>query len=214
MKKIILALAILGMFQTTVAQKKKKTTVKKAVTTTKAATPKTSTSKTIAPTKTTSTASQTSTKSIATGNNQEGILQLNAGIGVSGWGTPVYVGVDYGVTEEITIGAEGSYRSYNESYYGSNYGSSIIGLGANGNYHFQKLLKIPSNWDVYAGLGLNYYIWKYKDSAYTGSNNSGISLGAQLGGRYFFTDKFGVNLELAGASATTGAKIGITYRLK
>ena len=28
---------------------------------------------------------------------ENGALQLNAGLGTSGWGTPVYVGLDYGI---------------------------------------------------------------------------------------------------------------------
>lgn len=43
-------------------------------------------------------------------------LQLNAGTGISGWGIPVYVGLDYGVTNEITVGAELSYRHDSTTY--------------------------------------------------------------------------------------------------
>jgi outer membrane immunogenic protein len=222
--------------------KKKKTTVVKKATTTKVVKPTTTTttsrttSSSTAPvatttrtyseeapaeapkkasttTKSTSTKSTSTKKQKASGSFQDGVVQLNAGVGASGWGTPVYVGLDFGVTEDITIGAEGSYRSFNETYYLSSYKSTIIGIGVNGNYHFGRILDIPSQWDLYAGLGLSYYIWSYGDSTYAGTNASGISLGGQLGGRYFFSDKFGVNLELGGASATTGAKIGITYRL-
>ena len=110
------------------------------------------------------------------------------------------------------VGGELSFRSYKESYGAVNYNSSIISIAANGNYHFNTLLDIPSEWDFYAGLGLGYYIWNI-DNDYPGSNNSGIGIGAQVGGRYFFNDNFGVNLELGGANVTSGAKIGITYKL-
>ena len=144
---------------------------------------------------------------------ENGALQLNAGLGTSGWGTPVYVGLDYGIGSDITVGGELSYRSHNESYSGSKYKYSVMGIGANGNYHFNRVLEIPSEWELYAGLGLNYYIWNYKDASYTGSNASDLGFGAQVGARYFFNDKFGVNLELGGGNATSGAKIGITYKL-
>ena len=34
---------------------------------------------------------------------EEGGLQLNAGFGTSGWGTPVYVGLDYGIAPNFTL---------------------------------------------------------------------------------------------------------------
>jgi outer membrane immunogenic protein len=144
----------------------------------------------------------------------KGKVQFNAGIGASGWGIPVYAGLDFGVAPDITLGVEGSYRSYNQSYYGDKYSSSIIGIGANGNYHFNRVLEIPSNWDLYAGLGFGYYIWNdnYSNNNFIRSDVSGIGFGGQVGGRYFFNDKFAINLELGGASSTNGAKIGITYK--
>ena len=149
----------------------------------------------------------------AQGSLEKGGLQLNAGLGTSGWGTPVYLGLDYGIHEDITLGGELSYRSESQRFGGSKYKSSIVGIGVNGNYHFNRVLEIPSKWDVYAGLGLNYYIWSYDNDLYKGSDDSDIGLGAQIGGRYFFTDKLGINLELGGGNATSGAKIGITYKL-
>ncbi len=150
--------------------------------------------------------------SFAQGTLEKGGLQLNAGLGTSGWGTPVYVGLDYGVHEDITIGGELSYRSDSNHIGGTKYGFSIIGLGANGNYHFNRVLDIPSEWDLYAGLGLNYYIWSYDNDDFQGSDDSDLGLGAQIGARYFFNDSFGLNLELGGGNATSGAKIGITYK--
>jgi hypothetical protein len=40
---------------------------------------------------------------------------------------------------------------------------------------------------------------------------SGLGLGAQIGGRYFFKDNFGLNLEFGGGNALSGGKFGITY---
>lgn len=148
---------------------------------------------------------------------EEGGVQLNAGIGTSGWGTPVYVGLDYGIATNFTLGGEVSYQSYNERI-GNGFGdvkSSILGLQANGNYHFNEVLNIPSEWDFYAGANLNYYSWSSKINGssydYDGADNFGIGL--QVGGRYFFNDNFGVNLQLGGGNVVSGAKIGITYKL-
>jgi len=144
---------------------------------------------------------------------EKGNFQLNAGIGTSNWGTPVYVGIDYGAWKDITVGGELSYRS-NSDYYGANkYRSSVLGIGVNGNYHFNRIFDLPSKWNIYAGLGLNYFAWSYENNNYKSDNTSNIGLGAQVGARYFFTKKLGVNLELGGGNATNGAKFGITYKL-
>ena len=41
---------------------------------------------------------------------QKGETQLNAGLGFSGWGIPIYAGLDYGIHKDISIGGELSYR--------------------------------------------------------------------------------------------------------
>jgi outer membrane immunogenic protein len=140
----------------------------------------------------------------------KGNHQLNAGIGFSGWGVPLYVGFDFGVQKDFTLGIEGSLRSYDENYSGSKYKSSIFGLLFNGNYHFNRILEIPSNWDLYAGLNIGYFFWSTSPD-YPGTASSGLGLGAQVGGRYFFSKNFGLNLELGGSSAFSGGKFGITY---
>jgi len=141
---------------------------------------------------------------------ETGGKQLNAGVGLSGWGVPIYVGLDYGIYEDITIGGELSFRSFHDNFGGIKYSHSIIGIMANGNYHFNTLLDIPSEWDFYAGLNLGYFVWK-SDSDYIGTGDSGFDISAQAGGRYFFKNNMAVNFELNGGNSTAGAKIGITY---
>ncbi len=140
----------------------------------------------------------------------KGNHQLNAGLGLSGWGVPIFVGLDFGVQKDISLGIEGSFRSYNEKYTGSKYNSSIFGLSFNGNYHFNSILEIPSNWDLYAGLNIGYFFWSTPRD-YPGTSSSGLGLGAQIGGRYFFSRTFGLNLEFGGGSAFSMGKFGITY---
>jgi outer membrane immunogenic protein len=151
---------------------------------------------------------------VLTANSQspigKGNHQLNAGIGLSGWGIPLYVGLDFGVHKDVSLGIEGSFRSYNENYTGSHYHSSIFGLSFNGNYHFNTILEIPDNWDLYAGLNIGYFFWATSPD-YPGTSSSGLGLGAQIGGRYFLSKNFGLNLELGGNSGFSGGKFGITY---
>ncbi len=137
-----------------------------------------------------------------------GNTQLNAGVGFSGWGIPIYVGLDFGVDHDITLGLQASFRAYNEY----DYNHSIIGFSGNGNYHFNRILDIPNNWDFYAGLSIGFYYWS-SPQEYTGTNLSGLGLGAQIGGRYFFNNTFGLHLEFGGNNAwNAGGKFGITYR--
>lgn len=138
--------------------------------------------------------------------------QFNAGVGFSSWGIPLYLGFDYGVHKDITIGGELSYRSYHDRWDGRRYNHSIIGISANGNYHFNSLLNIPNNWDFYAGLNVGFYIWN-SNNAYRGSHSSGLGIGGQVGGRYYFNDKLGINLEFGGGNAFGGGKLGLSIRL-
>lgn len=142
----------------------------------------------------------------------KGDKQLNAGVGLSGWGIPLYVGMDFGVHKDITVGFEGSVRFYPETIRGTIYTSRIFGFYGTGNYHFNRLLKIPSKFDVYAGLNLGFYIWS-SPAHYPGSGTSDFGVDAHIGGRFFFSKNFGINLELGADPYGNlgGGKFGITY---
>lgn len=142
----------------------------------------------------------------------KGKSQLNVGVGFSSWGVPLYLGFDYGVHKDITLGGELSYRSYNERWGGSKYDHSIIGVFGNGNYHFNHALDIPRDWDFYAGLNLGFYIWS-SSAGYGGSESSGLGLGAQVGGRYYVSKKVALNLEFGGGNHLSGGKFGVTIKL-
>lgn len=158
-----------------------------------------------------------STSAVAQGTLAKGGKQLNAGLGFSTWGVPVYVGADFGIHESITIGPWISYRKNSEKFAGNKYSQTLTVISFNGNYHFNKLLKLPDPWNVYAGVTLGYYVWsdvKWNNSTTTGFGGEGSGLGfdIQLGARYFFTDNFGINLELGGGTGS-GGNFGITYKL-
>ncbi len=143
----------------------------------------------------------------------KGNKQVNFGVGFSDWGIPVYLGFDHAVHNDFTIGAEGSFRGYRERWDGRRYRRSVFGLAVNGNYHFNTLLDIPSNWDFYAGANLGFYLWNDADRDYRGPNSSGLGLGAQIGGRYYWSSKAGINLEFGSGNAFSGGKLGFTVRL-
>lgn len=142
---------------------------------------------------------------------RKGDMQLNAGLGLSGWGIPIYAGLEFGFMENITLGGELSYRSYTDDYNLAKYRHSIFGIYGFGNYHFNELLEISSKkYDVYGGAGVGFFLWNSSGN-YKGSGASGLGIGLQLGGRYYFNRNLGFNLEFGGNSATSGGKIGITY---
>ena len=141
-----------------------------------------------------------------------GKSQLNLGVGLSGWGVPIYIGLDHGVHKNITIGAEVSFRSYNEKWRNNRYRHNITGISGNANYHFNNALEISKKWDLYAGLNLGFYVWTSPDN-YDGNNNSGLGLGAQIGTRYYLSNKVGLNIEFGGGNAFTGGKFGVTIKL-
>jgi hypothetical protein len=141
-----------------------------------------------------------------------GKSQFNVGVGLSDWGIPVYFGIDHSVHKDITIGGEFSFRSYHENWHDSKYRHNIMGFLGNGNYHFNTILHIPTNWDFYAGPNIGFFVWTSPEE-YDGHNNSGLGLGAQVGGRYYFTDRVGINLELGGGNALSGGKFGFTFKL-
>jgi outer membrane immunogenic protein len=153
------------------------------------------------------------TTSFAQGSLANGAKQVNAGIGFSNYGVPVYLGVDFGVHESITVGPKFSYRRFNDNYFNSDFTQSLIVISFNGNYHFNKLIELPREWDLYAGVTLGYYIWSSsKINGIEVGQSSGVGFDAQIGARYFFSDKFGVNLEFGGGTGT-GGSFGITIKL-
>jgi hypothetical protein len=68
-------------------------------------------------------------------------------------------------------------------------------------------LNIPQNWDFYAGLNIGFRI------GLDNATSSGLDLGAQVGGRYYWNDKWGVNVEFGGGSTMAGGGVGLSLRM-
>ena len=145
-------------------------------------------------------------------SNYKSNTLLNLGVGFSGWGVPVYGGLDFKMNRDITLGGEISYSSYDENWDGNTYHHSITGIAMNLNYYFNNILSIPKDFDFYTGLNLGFYIWSNPEN-YPGNHSSGLGLGAQIGGRYYFNNKIGLNLELVTGIANLGGKIGVTFKI-
>ncbi len=145
----------------------------------------------------------------AQGPIQDGETQVNLGVGLSTYGLPIYAGIEFGLENNFSVGGEFSYRKYNKY---SVYSPSITTIAGFGNYHFNELLEIPSQWDLYGGLTLGYSIWSNNNMNYNWYKGSGIYLAGQIGGRYYINDNFAVNLEFGGGTYS-GGKLGVTIVL-
>lgn len=113
-------------------------------------------------------------------------------LNLGGLGTGLYAGVEFPVGSAITVGPA--------AYTDWNFDKFVI--AAKGNYYFDDLFGLPAEWDVYLGANVGYRIDK---------DNDGFNWGAQIGGRWFWSDKWGLNAEFGGGSGVNGG-IGVTMK--
>lgn len=129
-----------------------------------------------------------------------GASQFNIGLISSNVSLPIYVGLDFNVFDDISAGVEAQGQMWGP-------GGFLAVLG-NADYHFNTLLEIPSQFDVYAGLQMGLALWFGGSATY---NGFGPHMGIHIGGRYFWKPSMGVQLQLGGGNFY-GAKIGITKK--
>lgn len=119
-----------------------------------------------------------------------GQLAFNGGVGLGRAPLPLYAGLDVSVHRDVTLGGD---------LFVSTGGGGIAAMGR-GDYHWNRLLGIPREGDLYLGLGLVLGDW-------------GLYARGQLGGRWFFNDRVGLNLEVGGATKEVGGLFGVTVKL-
>ena len=152
---------------------------------------------------------------------QKGDKIINLGIGLVGLG--VNATGEYGITENIGVGAFVGYERNSYGYAfsgitGGNYSRSEITVGARGAFHAGELLKLGDKFDPYvaAGVGVNLYTDPY--SSYNSSKGDWVSKSYvlptflfRLGARYYFSPKMGAFGEIgSGGSWVSG---GISFKL-
>lgn len=143
----------------------------------------------------------------------KGTKLLNLGIGVGNYGGIGFGGggvafggsFELGVIPNLSVGPIASFRSF--SGFGSYYS-----IGARGSYHFNELLNLATDKaDLYAGLGLVYSGFSYKDNIVSSAYNyGGVDLGLHLGGRYFFAENIGAFAEVGVGFAPL--QLGVTFK--
>ncbi|MBU2949194.1 hypothetical protein KO493_00580 [Tamlana agarivorans] len=93
-----------------------------------------------------------------------------------------------------------------------------INLGVKANYYFDSLFEITDEaWDVYGGINAGYAIYNGHDHDHDNGHDhdhSSFDAGLQVGGRWFWNEKWGVFAEISGGH-TIGAmpSIGVTMKL-
>ncbi len=129
----------------------------------------------------------------------KGQKEMNFGVGF-GDGLPAYWGMDFAVHNDITIGGVVAANLNGFDY---------IKINAKGDYHFNRIIGIPNNFDFYAGLTVGF---KMDINGNDNKNNSGLHIDAHVGGRWFWSEKWGLNLEIGGGNGF-GTTFGLTMKM-
>jgi hypothetical protein len=125
----------------------------------------------------------------------KGEKQMNFGIGF-GSGIPLYWGMEWAVHPDITVGGVAAINLQNFDW---------MSLNAKGDYHWNRLIGIPSNFDFYAGVGLGVQI------GFNGGS-TGFDFDIHAGGRWYWSEKWGLNLEIGGGNGF-GTTLGVTMKM-
>ena len=108
-----------------------------------------------------------------------------------------------GVSYEIPVATDISIAPFA----GSNLNLSYLTLGVKGNYYFDNLMELPEAWDVYGGANLGYAL------GISDGKDNDLALGLQVGGRWFWNEKWGLYLEFGGGNLGGAGGLGLTMKL-
>lgn len=124
----------------------------------------------------------------------KGENQLNFGTGFTSSGFPVFVSYDFAVHKDVTVTPQASVK----------FNGDEVRFGAivKGDYHWNYLIGIPSNWDFYAGASVGF---DFGDDFYPNIN-------IHVGGRWYWNEKWGLNVEFGGGNVS-GSVVGLSMKL-
>lgn len=114
-------------------------------------------------------------------------------LNIGGLGTGLYASIEFPVGSLITVAPQ----------FSTDYSFDKFVISAKGNFYFDDIFGVGSEWDVYAGANVG---WRLE------SNNDGAAWGIQIGGRWFWSDKWGINAEFGGGSGVLGG-VGVTMKM-
>jgi len=124
----------------------------------------------------------------------KGEKQLNFGIGVNDNGIPLYVGMDFAFHNDWTAGPVVKIVVDDDDM--------KFGALARVDYHWNRLMQIPSNWDFYLGANLGLL----------SGDDVDFDLGLQVGGRWYWDNKWALNFEIGGGTGF-GTSLGVSMKL-
>lgn len=145
---------------------------------------------------------------------EKGRVEINMGTGLTNQGIPVYLGIDLGVGQNISLGLDCSYRYFNNNTGNTMFKHSFIDLIGNMSYHLNKLLRLRdhTSTDLYLGL-CGGYTSTNTPIGYSGEIESATAFGGRFGYRLFFNEKIGLDFELNLMNKFVGGRVGITILL-
>lgn len=114
-------------------------------------------------------------------------------LNVGGAGTGFYGSIEFPVSSVITVAPQ----------FSTDYNFNSFVIAGKANYYLDDVFDVASAWDVYAGLNLG---WRVE------SGNDGFNWGIQVGARWFWDDKWGINAEVGGGSGVLGG-VGLTMKM-
>ncbi|NOX86946.1 MAG: hypothetical protein GXO86_13450 [Chlorobi bacterium] len=154
---------------------------------------------------------------------KKGGMEVNAGLGF--WSNspviiPLHGGMDFGITDDISVGFDVGWRLYNSV----GWNHSVFVLQGRADYHFNSMIGLDNQWDIYAGLQLGPALitasGDYPEEGHLRGFN--FALDAVVGGRWFFSDNVGLNAEVGLMGVIPDIieppnvflNLGLTFRLK
>jgi len=126
-------------------------------------------------------------------NIKSSLVQISAGSGIYSGGFPIYAFADFRVQPNWTVGPQVNFVFDNNFHFV---------LSGRADYHFNSLLNLYKNWDLYAGatMGIDF------------SKDTEFSSGIHVGGRWYWNKTWGLNVEIGGGTYFKSS-IGVTLRL-
>lgn len=109
----------------------------------------------------------------------KGDIKFQVGANIQKWGSGISVSTDFGIGENMSYGFVASYLLNTNQDLGAPKFEDRFDVKARFNANLGSVFKLKNNADIYPGLDI-------------GLRN----FGAHLGGRYFFTNGFGVYSEI------------------
>jgi hypothetical protein len=114
-------------------------------------------------------------------------------LNIGGLGTGLYASIEFPVSSTITVAPQ----------FSTDYEFNKFIIAGKGNFYFDDIFEIGSAWDVYAGVNAG---WRLE------TNNDGFAWGVHIGGRWFWSEKWGINAEIGGGSGVLGG-VGVTMKM-